>query len=773
VSLDWREPSVDMGGNAMMALVEELNLTQHFRQRRKADAGISTHRVRTMGPRRIGIEYINYVGYPAISLVILTFMWFFGDFLLRTPETYPLWDQRLYYSLARVARALLSGESNSWAPFRATLGRDYNALFGLPLAPALMAFGESYYVYGMAVAVIYGTAASLAVGAIPVAILAGYRPSVIFPTSVAAAFVTATSSSVWFAVIWYYPDVGDALVLALWIIGAILLLRRPTWLRTGALVVLTVAVLLFRRHLLFPWSALGIGLATSAAIECWVDWRTSDPRERRMRLHVGALRIGTLAASAIIALGIISILIPSFVRSMVSAALYNAYSDYERSPTEVVLAMLGVIGIIPAVLSVAGYVAGVIVFRSRRLEIVGLGLGAVGNIVLWVFVLRQAGPQYWIVPGALFLPIGIGLGIGALAEKLRGRTLTAALGTAFLLLLLSAGRLVDGAASGAMEPPLEVICEPCQPITSSLLQGRVTKPSLHRGMEGPLKEVFARMEVEGPQPRTIFVVASSGAFNEALLRSAAEALLGHLAKSYLFHWVPASDARDRLPVSEIMDADFVLIADPLQTQFRPTGSKGLASVWDMFSDHSRAALDFDRMGEPVAFPGFSVSIYKRVRESDDPVALATIEALRSAVPHRGYGQPSWIEIGRPRRGEPVDATGNRVVAHNRIEGDGWPARYLSYDGMPLGLVELRGVGGTSCPRGTLLTLRVVTPDGARHEALATTFIAQSVVQQPFSLAAAVPVLGSHLELKINPPLDEVPCDVALERLQVQSGKSVP
>jgi hypothetical protein len=721
-----------------------------------------------MEPRRGKLKHIYAAGYLSISLVIVAFMWSFGDFLLRAPEVYPLWDQRLYYGLARVARALLSGEPNSWAPFRATLPSEYNALFGLPLAPALMTFGESYYVYGMAVAVIYGTAASVAVGAVPVVILAGYRPSVIFPAFVAAALVTATSSAVWLAVIWYYPDVGDALVLALWVIGAILLLRRPTWLRTGALVVLTIAVLLFRRHLLFAWGALASGLTISAAIECWVGWRSSDPRERRLRLQVGALGISALAASAIIAFGIILILFPSYVRSMAWIAVHHAYSDFERSPAAVAVAMLGVIGIIPVVLSATGYVAGAIVFRSRRLEIVGLGLGAVGHIVMWVFVLRQAGPQYWIAPGAVFLPVGIGLGIGVLAEKLRARTLTAALGTAFLLLVLNAGRLVDSAVSGVMVQPLEVNCEPCKPITRSFLQARVTKVSLHRGMAGPLKEVFARMEVEGPQPRMIFAVASSVGLNEALLQSAAETLLGPLAKSYFFEWLPASDARDRLPVSEIMDADFVLVADPLQTQFRPAGTKGLASVRVMFSDHILAAVDFERMGEAVAFPGFSVTIYKRFRATDDRRALTTIEALRTAVPLRGARQPSWIEIGRPRRGQPVEVGGKGdVLAHNRITGDGWPARYLSYDEMPAGLIDLSGVATTSCPQGVLLTIQVVTPGGVEGEALATRFLAQGAGQQPISLATTVPGLGSHLKLEITPRSAEMPCDVTLQRLQVR------
>jgi len=721
-----------------------------------------------INPLHAWTRYSLAIGYFATAVAIVAFIWLFADFLLRAPEFYPAWDQRVFYGLAREAlskvQSILAGEPNSWSLSGWGLAAQYNMLFALPLAPVLGAFGDSWYVYGMAVAVIYGTTATLAVGAIPVVLLAGYRSSIVYLTCAATAFVAVTRSAGWYSTILYYPDIGDAFMLALWLLGAVLMLRRPNWPRTGVLVLLTVAVILFRRHLLFAWGAVGIGLTISAATECWVDWRKSDPREKRTRLRAGALRIGHLAASAIIALSILAIPPRSFVREMLSIASNNAYGDYAEKPTAIIVAMLGVMGIIPIGLSVAGYIAGAIVFRRRRFEIIGLGLGGILYIISWVAVLREGGAQYWIVPGVLFLPLGIGLGIGALAEELRGRKLAAALATTFLVLLLSAGRLVDGAVSKIMD--IEASSSP------HLLQRRVTKLSVHQGMEGPFKEVFARLGIAGPQPRTVLVVASSFTFNDAVVQSAAEALLGNRAKFYYFHWFPVIDSRDRLPVTEIIAADFVLVGNPLQTHLS-SGFHGLEAVRDMFVDHDGAALDFERLGEPVAFSKFSVSIYRRVRESDERTALATIEALESAVTLRGYGQPSWIEIGRPRRGESVGASNEAVVAYNRIAGDGWPARYLSYDRMPAGVVEFSGVGETTCHKGALLTLRVVTPGDAEHKAIASSLLARGAAHQPFSLATDVPVSGLRLELEIDPPLGDVPCDVTLERLQLHSGESVP
>src|SRR6266436_7438858 len=384
-----------------------------------------------INPLRARTQYSLAVGYFATAVAIVAFIWLFADFLLRAPEFYPAWDQRTFYGLARGAlskvQSIFAGEPNSWSLSGWGLAHQYNMLFALPLAPILRAFGESWYVYGMAVAVIYGTAATLAVGAIAVVLLAGYRPSIVYLTFAATAFVAVTRSAGWYSTIFYYPDIGNAFVLAIWLIGALLLLRRPTWRRTGVLVLLTVAVLLFRRALLFAWGDVGIGLTLSAAIECWADWRKSDLRERQIRLRAGALRIGHLAASAIIALGILAIPTRSYLREMLSIAANHAYVEFEQEPTTIIAVMQGVMGIIPIALAAAGYIAAAIVFRRRRFEIIGLGLGAILNIITWVAVLRQVGPDVYILPGVLFLPLGIGLGLGALAEELRGRKLAAAL----------------------------------------------------------------------------------------------------------------------------------------------------------------------------------------------------------------------------------------------------------------------------------------------------------------------------------------------------------
>jgi hypothetical protein len=706
------------------------------------------------------------VAYCTTVVVIVTFTWVFADLLLRAPEFFPAWDQRNFYELAKLAQSrvgsILAGEPNSWSLAGWGFAHQYNLLFALPLVPVFTEFGQSWYIYGMAIAVIYGTAATLSVGLIPVVLLANYRPSIVCLTFVFTAVVAATRSAGWYSTIYYYPDIGDAFFLSIWLIGALLLLRRPGWWRTGMLVLLTVAVILFRRALLFAWGALGIGLAIAVAIQFWIDWRKGDLHEKHLQLRAGASRIGYLAASAIIALGILAIPSRSFLKEMLSIVMDNAYADYAHAPKVILDAMLSVMGIIPLGLSAVGYVAGATVFRHRRFEIIGLGLAAVLNMISWVVILRHWSPQNFVVPGVLFLPLGIGLGVGALAEKLRGRKLGAVLGTASLLLLLSAGRLVDGAVSRIMEVG-DLSSLP-------LLQGQVAAVALHRGMERPCKEMFARLEIAGPQPRKVLVVASSVVLNDAVVQSAAEALLGDMAKSYLFLAAPAIDRKDKLMVTELMDADYVLVGNPLQTHL-PTGFDGLRVVRDMFVNHEAAAVDFQSLGEPVAFPGFSVSIYRRVRESNEWTALATLDALQAVVAQRGYRQPSWIEIGRLGRGESgAEAPNDAIVAHNRLLGEGWPARYLSYDKMPKGdSIELRGVGETTCPQGTLLTLRAMTPSGAGPNGVATALLPYRTARQPFTLATTASVSGLHLELEINPPSAKAPCDVKLEGLELYFG----
>src|SRR2546423_7507446 len=144
-------------------------------------------------PLRVWTRYNLAVGYFATAVVIVAFTWFFADLLLRAAEFYPGWDPRSFFGLAKVAhskvQSILAGEPNSWSLSGWGLGQQFNALFALPLAPVLAAFGESLYIYGMAVALIYGTAASLAVGAIAIVLLAGYRRSIVLLTFAATAFI--------------------------------------------------------------------------------------------------------------------------------------------------------------------------------------------------------------------------------------------------------------------------------------------------------------------------------------------------------------------------------------------------------------------------------------------------------------------------------------------------------------------------------------------------------------------------------------------------------
>ena len=123
----------------------------------------------------------------------------------------------------------------------------------------LIFFGQSMYAYAMTVSLVYGTAAYISVGCLVALVLSDRPRLTVFAAFAATAVVAATRTAGWLSTRQHYPDIGNALVLSLWLIAAILLLRRPTALKIGTLVFLTFAVLLFRRHLLFAWGAAGLG----------------------------------------------------------------------------------------------------------------------------------------------------------------------------------------------------------------------------------------------------------------------------------------------------------------------------------------------------------------------------------------------------------------------------------------------------------------------------------------------------------------------------------
>jgi hypothetical protein len=341
------------------------------------------------------------------------------------------------------------------------------------------------------------------------------------------------------------------------------------------------------------------------------------------------------------------------------------------------------------------------------------------------------------------------------------------LSAAACLLTLDAGRLVQAAVIGKSDQiaPFHLIApfqEMNTPSELRLLQARIARISQHAAMEAPFREVFARIG-QVTRSKIVFIVGSSVIFNEAVFQSAVDQLVPESANSYQVLPVPAVDSRDHLPVTEIISADFLLIADPLQKHL--PHQDGLKRVYEMFQQNDRAALDFERLGKPIIFPGFAVSIYRRVKQSDEATVLATLNVLRAAVPRRGHLQPSWIEIGRPPGDNPIVNT-DKILAPNRVKQGGWPARYVSYDTVA-GKVQIRGIGRTTCPEGAVLILITAAPSDVKP--ITATHILHAGDSQPFLLTyAAAPAGAFHLILEISPLQADLPCDVILESLRMSS-----
>lgn len=696
------------------------------------------------------------LAYVLVGLGVAVFIWYFADALLSAPAYYPAIDQRHNLELGRIAAAFLTGQPHSWLPFRATLPSQYNALFAVPLVPALVTYGSSFYVFGMSIAVVYATTAAIATGALAAFVLSGESRGVAFVSFTATTLWAITRSAAWFTTRHYYPDIGNALVLALWFIGALALLDRPDWRRTLVLTLLTVGVILFRRHLLFAWGASGIGLAASVVAAYVTGAWDSDLPQVNRRCRACVVRLGLLAVSAITALALLALVIPSFVREMVLIGSTDAYRDYERAPHDVLMALVGVIGIFPLLASAGGYALAALMFRRRRFAIIGIGLAGALHVFFWIISLRQIGPQYYVVPGAFFVPVGIGLGTAGLAALARTWQRTTALAVTMVLLFLSADRLVYGAMRRIDDP-----------LVPHLWQARLAPLDWHAGMKRPFLQVFSR--IRGPaEPIRVFVVASNHFINEGITQSAAEALLGPKAARFSFFWVPAVDARDRLPLTELLQADYVLVVDPPLSDL-PTGNDGLHAVVDMFTHHEPASLDFRAVGDSVAFPTFSIRVYQRIQPSDDATDIAALDQLEAAVPLRGFHQPAWVEVGAPDLTGTVQVwTNDVVVAHDRGKPSGWPARFLSYDRVGAA-VALHGDAETSCPKGAVLILHAALPQNIPETAplpLATDKLTGVSSRQNVTLALRGIPAATHLELEIYALGSDKPCDVTLRHLKM-------
>lgn len=505
---------------------------------------------------------------------------------------------------------------------RDSMAREYTALYGVPLLPALLVLGTSRLDYEIGLAITYLLPFVLMLGAVATRLLPGPPRPVFWAATVLALLVPP----LWLPTLRGYPDTGAAFLVAL----AVWLYLADTWLvrpRHGlAIGALLAAAMLFRRHFAYAgltfFGAAGLLLLVRCALLA-----RSQPRRAARDLLRGGWRLGLMALSTVLTLALFG---RDFLTRALTTDYYALYASYLRAPDE----MLRWAVLTYGALTWLGAGAGLALGARRRLirpdaaRFVALFGGLA--LVVWLGYVRQPATHYTLhfTP---FVVLALAV-LGRIAwQAARGRVGAPAAG---VLALLVVSNLLAGLA------PLPAPTGPPRALFAA------AAPPLVRADYDEIARLVRALRALAPEGQPIYFAASSDLLNNDLIANAERALYGPGATRLALLGVPEIDSRDWYPLDPLLRADYVVIVEPYQYHLSADQQDVIRVVGELFRDRRGLARDFEPLPERFALAnGVTVTIYRRAQQTALATAIETLHLLWAAIQPYPGGQPDWESFG--------------------------------------------------------------------------------------------------------------------------------
>ena len=556
-------------------------------------------------------------------------------------HTFYWWDYNLYQDLTKT-KAIDFRESPIKALYytwRST-GADYSEIPTLLLVPFIFIFGDSRLVYILSIALVYLLPFTLVVGMITTRLIP-FRPSTVFWSTVLLTLLTPVT---WVPTLRGYVDAGAALLIAL----AILVYLQDPKLKNRWQIVLIgffIAVaMLFRRHFVYDGIAF-FGAMVLQTLITYITQVRQRSRETWRNLFNSSVRIGCTIAVSLITLVVLGL---PFIKRVLTTNFSQLYASFEVSPGEGLRyygTSYGWIACIVAGLGFAGGIQNRVLVRPVAVFIILFGSF---SLMQWVFKVKQLAVHYTLH----FTPFVV-LGLVAfgwtawLTLKPRTRRLVLSASGIYLILNAVMGlAFVDVLNNTPLRPTRFGITQ-APDITGTKLSEIFSAnypPLKHADYSEVARLVsYLRSMTSGKEP--IYTVAASSVLNYSLLRNAELTLHPNSKERLQILGVPDIDTRDKYPLEGLLQAQYVLVANPFQYNVRPDQQKVVKVVVDAFNQNWEIAHDFVRLPEQFTLSkGTVVDIYKRSRSTSLATTLHTLKEMRTYLDLRPGGQLDWLNI---------------------------------------------------------------------------------------------------------------------------------
>lgn len=563
------------------------------------------------------------------------------------------WDDAAYQDMA-IAKAISLREVDIRSPRAVagalgavwySTGRDYSDLHALPLAPVILAFGDSRLAYVAGLALVYLLPYTLVIGLVAQSLAPAGKGRLFW----SAVLLAAAQPAVWVPTLRGYPDAGAAALVG---VAVAIYLHEPGMRkrRQPALIGLALALaILFRRHFAYAVITFFACVALLALLEA--GRKKALPEAARLVLRTASLGIWFAAALALLGW--------PFIDRLRHTNFSALYISYEMPAPVNLIYYLSFYGWISFLLALLGFIwslkAGSGFNRKAVLFMLLFGLF---SILQWSLAVKQLGIHYslhftaWIV-------LGLTAFVWNLMPALKGRLKAVVLSATALFFVFNAVHGLtpfnapgNGTAGTAAR-------------TGMLFPARF--PPQQNADYEEIERIIHYLRSKASPGDPIYVAASSGVINDDVLwradRRLYEPVLSYSSGEFweggglnILHWVPFADSRDPYPLEKLLVSKFVLTASPVQYHMRPEEQDVVSMAVAIFEEGWEFSGDFHLLPERFELgEGVTVKVYERVRPTSLETTLDTFEKMEAYSGERPGGRLPWMSLSESARASYVSS----------------------------------------------------------------------------------------------------------------------
>ncbi|MBP0001898.1 MAG: hypothetical protein J7641_23385 [Cyanobacteria bacterium SID2] len=519
-----------------------------------------------------------------------------------------------------------------------SLSGDYNKLYVIPLVPFLAIFGNSRTAYILSVAIAYLLPFCGAIGLIATQL---YRNFPSFSVFWRTAFLTLLVPMSWIPTLRGFPDTVGMLCVTL--AGWVYLGKRRWWTFPVMGLLLAWGVL-FRRH--FAYGGLAI-VGSIVLLAIWdlvssllsyfqspdsrkVSFQSSLKSSLKRCIHHG-IELGLIGVSGFVVLSIVA---SEFTQRALTGNYREAYSSFSFPIPDTIEYFGAAYGFFTWGLAIWGFWRGWKLKTFDRSSARFILLWGILAVFFQIFVLRYDSVHYTlhVTP---FIVLGLSsFFIPASTQKSRHNQ-------NFVILAYLIVNTIFGLT----------------PMGTWNVSGRtifaINHSPLVRRDYDELVSLIQYLHQLTPNREPIHLISVSDTLNRGLIRNADWELFPpetvttacHIPCGLNILALPTADSNSIYPLEALLQAQYVVIAHPLQYHLQLDEQEVVKVAYQVFEENWEIAEDFEKRPENFLLEhDIIVSVYQRIQPTSWETAVRTLAKMEQTFIDRPGLQSNWVNL---------------------------------------------------------------------------------------------------------------------------------